>query len=98
MCELPNTPFETISDTANRLNGLYATHQFLDTEERLVLIGRLAHLMDDRLNEADATDHSRLAWLYLQLHDKDRALQLTEAGLTLDKSNEYCQKLKAKLG
>lgn len=98
MCELPNTPFETISDTANRLNGLYATHQFLDTEERLVLIGRLAHLMDGRLNEANATDHSRLAWLYLQLHDKDRALQLTETGLALDKSNEYCQKLKAKLG
>jgi hypothetical protein len=98
LCEIPNTSFETVSETANRLNALYAREQFLETDERRVLVGRLAHLMDARRVEADTTDLSRLAWLYLQLHDEKRAVEVTEEGLGLDHSNEHCQKLKIRLG
>lgn len=98
LCELPNTSFETISDTANRLNGLYAREQFLDSDERRILVGRLAHLMDARRQDADATDLSRLAWLYLQLHDEEHAIEVAKEGLELDPFDEHCQKLKLRLG
>jgi hypothetical protein len=97
LCELPNTSFDTISNTANRLNALYAREQFLDTDERRVLVGRLAHLMNARRSEADATGLSRLAWLYLRLHDENTAIEITLRGLELDPFNEHCQKLKTRL-
>ncbi len=80
LCQLPGTDFNTITETANRLNGLLARQQFLDTEEKRVLAKKLARTMDARLNEADGTDHS-LAWLYLHLEDEDRAREITAAGL-----------------
>jgi hypothetical protein len=96
-CQLPTTDFNTISETANRLNGLLVRQQFLDTEEKQVLAKKLARTMDARLSEADGTDHSRLAWLYLHLGDDDRAREITEAGLAKDPRNDYCQRLHAKL-
>jgi hypothetical protein len=97
LCELPGTDFETISEAANRLNGLLARQQFLDTEEKLVLAEKLAKIMDARLAEADGTDHSRLAWLYLHVRDEIRARALIKMGLEKEPSNEHCQKLQVKL-
>jgi hypothetical protein len=93
LAEMADTTFEAISDTANFINALTAREQFLDTEERRILVSRLANLMEAHLKEADATDLSRLAWLYLQMHDDERGFELAEAGLKLDPHNEYCQKL-----
>ena len=93
LCLLPASDFDTITETANRLNGLLARQQFFDTEEKRVLAQKLARTMEARLNEADATDHSRLAWLYLHLDDKSRAREVTQAGLRKEPGNEHCQKL-----
>jgi hypothetical protein len=93
LCELPGTDFETISDAANRLNALLVREQFLDTDEKLILAKKLATIMDKRLGEADGTDHSRLAWLYLHLRNEGRAREVTEAGLAKEPLNDHCQKL-----
>jgi hypothetical protein len=71
--------------------------QFLDTEEKHVLAEKLATIMEARLGEANGTDHSRLAWLYLHLGDDMRAREVTKAGLAKEPANDYCKKLKAKL-
>jgi hypothetical protein len=96
MSELPATSLEDISNSANRLNGLFATHQFLFNDERNLLVARMARVMEAYMDEANATDCSRLAWLYLTLHDETKARTLVDRGLKLEFSNEYCLRLKEK--
>jgi hypothetical protein len=97
LCQLPGADLETISEAANRLNGLLVRQQFLDTEEKRVLARKLARIMDARLGQADGTDHSRLAWLYLHLGNEARAREITRAGLAKEPGNDYCQRLQTKL-
>jgi hypothetical protein len=97
MCELPHTPFSDLSNAANRINSLFATQQFLDIHERNILVRRLSTLMESRITEGNATDCSRLAWLYMRLQDEDKARQLVGRALELEPSNEYCKKLNIKL-
>lgn len=97
MSELPETSLEDISDSANRLNGLFATHQFLLNEERNSLVARLVKVMESRMSDANATDCSRLAWLYLRLGEQENARSLVDRGLKRESLNEYCLKLKEKL-
>jgi hypothetical protein len=97
LCQIPDADFETITEAANRLNGLLVRQQFLDTEEKRVLVAKLARIMAARLAEADGKDHSRLAWLYLHLGDEVSAREITEAGLYKEPYNEHCQKLLARL-
>ncbi len=97
-CELPDTPFSEISNIANWLNGLLReNHLALDSDEKRLLYRELAQLMERRASEADATDLSRLAWLYLHLHDAQRAREIVETALKLDRQNEHCLRLKQRL-
>ena len=97
MCELPHAPFYDLSNAANRINSLFASHQFLDTHERKILTRRLASLMESRVSEGNATDCSRLAWLFLRLGDGEKARRLVARGLELDERNEFCQRLEIRL-
>lgn len=97
MCEHSVVPFFVVSNTANKLNSLFWSKTLrLDTDEKRILIRRLAAVMSERLSEGDADDYSRLAWLHLHLHDKDRAKYLTEEGLKLDGDNEHLNRLAEK--
>lgn len=98
MSRLPEASFTEISDAANRLNSSQSHHQFLDVYEMKGLVGKLAETMAAQIDvEGDATDRSRLAWLYLRLGDKASARQQMERGLDLEPKNEYCLKLREKL-
>jgi NB-ARC domain len=97
MVEVPTIPFEDISNAANRVNGLLATHQFLDSEERKLLVARVAAAMEDHVLEFDATDCSRLAWLFMRIRQEERARALVQDGLDMEPRNEYCLKLSEKL-
>ena len=96
-CELPNTPFTDLSNAANRINSLFAFRQFLDTYERTIPIRRLASLMESRIVEGNATDCSRLAWLWMRLQNENKAYQLAKRGLDVRPGHEHCEKLIAKL-
>ena len=97
-CKLPGTPFSVLSNTANWLNNLFRDNYLaIDSDEKRLLYQDLAQLIKRRINEADATDLSRLAWLYLHLHNVDRALEIVEEGLKLDPQDEHCLKLKTRL-
>jgi hypothetical protein len=86
--------FDEISSAANRLNYLLAEKRaVLDSEEKQILVRRLAAAMEARSQEADATALSRLAWLYLHLKDTQKAQEHVKRGLALDPNNEYCQRL-----
>lgn len=95
MCQLPDTWFPQISNTVNKING-YLNHGLigLDLFERRALVKPLIRVMEARIDdEGDATDRSRLAWLFLNLQDQDAARIHTQKGLELDSNNDYCLKL-----
>jgi hypothetical protein len=98
LCAMPDTPYSVLSNTANWLNSLFRENYVaIDTDEKRLLYGELAELMENRKREADATDLSRLAWLYLHLHDAPRAEEIAEEGLSADANNEHCVRLLTRL-
>jgi hypothetical protein len=87
-----------ISSTANQLNTFLRDRQIvLDSDEKQFVVGRLVEVMEARLTEADATDCSRFAWLYIHLRNTDKAKAVTLHGLKLDPSNRYCTQLAERL-
>ena len=94
MSQLAGTEFSDISNAANRLNQLFRDRYLVvDSSERSVLIEQLASVMESRIGEGNATDCSRLAWLFLNAHDQQRARQYAEKGLELEPGNIHCANL-----
>ena len=90
---LPSTEYRDISDLANRINGYLRDQLVEDREDRSRIAGRVRALMENRLDEADATDLSRLGWLCVNLQDVDAAHEYARRGLSKDPSNAHCEKL-----
>ena len=98
MCQLPGIPFSAISNAANRVNALFSEHYFvLDSEEKRVVSRRLAQVMESRITEGDATDCSRLGWLYIRLRDEDKARQIVQIGLSVEPDNIHCKNLATRI-
>lgn len=98
MCQIPAISFGILSYAVNRVNELFAEQYLaLDSEEKHIVSRRLAEVMENRIAEGEATDYSRLAWLFLRLNDEDKAYKINEIGLTLEPDNVHCQRLRQKL-
>lgn len=93
MCGVPNTWYYVLSDSAHRLNSLLSEVRGKDNVAAPVLGRRLAEAMEERLSEADASDCSRIAWIWLHLNDEDRARKVVDHGLTLEPMNPFLRKL-----
>ena len=101
MADMPGITAEELSRSADTINRLLAAakregRQLFQTEERKYLTGKLAAKLEQCLDQLDATDLSRLAWLHLHLNNEPRAGVLVKAGLQLDPDNEHCLSLAAK--
>lgn len=97
-CESGEPEFSRLSNAANTINTVFRNSAVeIDSDERRVVVGQLAELMESRVDEATATDRSRLAWLYLYLKDPQRARVHAEYGLNLDSENEHCLRLVERL-
>ena len=93
-----NVELYEISSSANRLNALLATSPAsMERDEKSILIEEMVDAFEARIDEGNATDRSRLAWLCLHLKDVGRAQKHVAAGLELSLDNEYCLKLKERL-
>lgn len=94
-CLFPKIAYSEISDAANEINLLTARKTFqIDIDERQILLSKLADKMKQRINEADATDCSRLCWLLIHCDYHEEAAKYLQIGLTKDPNNEHCNKLK----
>ena len=97
------TTKEDVSRYANRLNNLLR-----DLRRRNVdaawsgaiteLIQKVIDAMERRLGTLDATGCSRLAWLYLNNGNPNRAYEIARIGLGRDETNEHCRNLMERLG
>ena len=67
------------------------------SEDARLLLERVANAMEDHIADLSATDCSRLAWLYLNVQNRERALDIAEKGLSRDRSNRHCQNLVERL-
>lgn len=96
---LESVPFPTISVVASRLNGLLSGPiGLIDPQVKRVLAARVLEVMDSRVDEANAADLSRMAWLCLHLKDESKAREYTRKGLAIEPDNFHLQNLAEKLG
>ena len=99
---LPGVGGENVGNVANKLNGAIrrVKEQGRDdarSEQVRKYLERVAEAMEIRWSELSATDCSRLAWLYLNIGNQDRALDVAKAGYDRDRNDEHCQRLLRKL-
>lgn len=98
LAHLEDVELREISTYANRLNSLFADSPIdIEPDEKIILIEQMADALEARIGEGDATDRSRLAWLCLHLHDRERAHRHVNEGLALNPENSHCLNLQARL-
>jgi len=93
-----DVPYYLISDSANRIiNYFYNNPEAKNVDYKRVLLQKVIDVMKKRINEANATDYSRLGWLLLHIDAEDEARSYAGKGLEVDSNNQYCLKLYARL-
>jgi tetratricopeptide (TPR) repeat protein len=95
---LPTSTPQTMGLVANRINNKLRVLKEKGIEESWSsevqeLIQRVAEQMRGHLDDLDATDCSRLAWLYLNIGKAERAIDITKQGLRKDPAHEHCIRL-----
>ncbi|MEH6501200.1 MAG: NB-ARC domain-containing protein [Pseudoalteromonas distincta] len=86
-------PLAQLTSMANWLNSSDKARQNLTTDERSAIFLPLAKLIEPHLDDASATDLSRLGWLYLNTGDAQRAKEVADLGLDRDATNAHCIRL-----
>ena len=97
--ELPDVAYADVSYAATRLTALLADvddHDIAE-EEQQRLAKRLLQPLVSRAAEADATDLSRIAWLYIRTGERALAADAVATGLKLEPENRHCLKLSQRL-
>ncbi len=98
LCSLDGTTIREISDGMNRWNSVFRQQTlYIAGDERQILARRLLQLFERNSGEANATDFSRAAWIWLALQDTEKAKELVRLGLQKDFEDEHCQKLAERL-
>lgn len=96
--EISDTWFGKLSGIAYRVNEILDGHRdIMDKEEKEQLVGRLVTLMEGRMDEATATDHSRVAWLMLNVNNSENAKDVVKSGLRKDPDDFHCNRLAKRL-
>ena len=97
LATLPNMSFSLISDSAKRINDYFYWNPNERQLDYQILLDTFINAMKTRMDEATATDYSRLAWLQLSIGHVGDAKETVNHGLGLDPTNQYCLKLSEKL-
>ena len=95
---LANAEFSEISDAINRFNQISKNGQALPSDERQMLAIKLQRIADARRAEANATDLSRIAWLFLSTGDEEKAREFVGRGLRIEPDNFYCLRIAERKG
>ena len=99
---LPKADIEIVGNIANRINNRIFDLKGRRIEdvwsiEIIQLIEKVIKAMDSRMVELSATNCSRLAWLNLNISNKEGAKSAILKGLEKEPENEYCLKLRDRL-
>ena len=94
--QFDSVPFYDLSNTANLLNRNY--REMDQDKGKRELAGRLLGALEGRIEEANADDLSRMAYLALHVSQADKARGLAKRGLKRDPDNPHCLRLAERLG
>ena len=93
-CQIKNVSFFIISESVNKINLiLSSSDNVMSQDEKRIITMKLIKTMEGRINEANANDCSRLAWLYLRLNDPIKAREIANMGLAIDNGNVHCKNI-----
>ena len=101
LCMLALLPTSDLDDTsryANRINDRlrdlkWRNVKHVRSAEVQELLESVITKMENHLGGLTATDCSRLGWLYANIRNLERALDVAKRGLDLEPRNFYCQNL-----
>ena len=98
----PGLDQEEVGAIASRLNYQLRAQKQEPTEGTQVkeargIIKKVIQVMERNFDGLSATNCSRLAWLYLNIGNPNRALQVAKCGADKDSTNEHCQRLVQRL-
>ena len=94
LVQLPDTDYETISYAVNRFNKIVKQSEFqFEHDDKSQNVQLLIMLMEQRHNEADATDFSQLGWLYMHNGQPKEAESAARRGLEIDEFHWHCTNL-----
>ena len=101
-CRDSGTPASELSNAANDINSILLDMRRdaadkVSWEEKQFLIKDVVGALTRSVNDLNATDLSRLAWLQIHLGEPDSALKTVQKGLVIDATNPYCQSLSIRL-
>ena len=102
IAKTPNIWYVKLSEVALRVNEILnemskPMNRDINKEEKEQLVGRLIVLMQERIDEATSVDHSRIAWLMLNINDSEGAKHVVKSGLHKDPSDFHCNRLANRL-
>ncbi len=92
----PDASVDELSDIANQINGLLRKNAINPSWDKYVkdaLIQDAANEMENNLENLNADDCSRLAWLYMNIGDKYNARRVASLGLDREYDNQHCERL-----
>lgn len=99
LAAIPEAPFADVSSAADRFNSLYASDfNTIESGKKDRLGEALATIMHRRIAEGDATDCSRLVWIYRHIGDLRSAAEALREGQKKDSNNIYIRRLAERSG
>lgn len=105
LCELallPSSSLVEVSDAGNQLNSLIRDlkDQRIEdawSDEVRELLQEVIKVLERKLDQLSATDCSRLAWLHLNVGNRERARDIAKIGLKTQPNHAHCRSLIEKL-
>ncbi|MBX3297083.1 MAG: hypothetical protein KF762_15375 [Acidobacteria bacterium] len=87
-----------LSDLANLINRNLSKESIeLEVDVKRGIVNDVISMIETVIDQANATDLSRLAWLYLASQNEEKALHTARLGLAKESQNEFCQNLISKI-
>ncbi|WP_130469962.1 NB-ARC domain-containing protein [Candidatus Magnetaquicoccus inordinatus] len=95
--ESANTSLMHISEAANNINKILHDNSEIEEDVKEVIVLKVIDAHNQYLSDANGTHLSRLAWLYLNIGNTEKAIYYTREGLKRDSNNEHLIKLSNRL-
>ncbi len=91
--------YSDISASANDINRYISENrELIDTIDKRRILSSLAEYMETLTAQWDANDYSRIAWLYMNSGNMDKAISVARKGIEIDPQNSHCRNIIARQG
>lgn len=97
--QLSGVSFYDLSNTANRFNSLLRESDInIDREQKRDLAVKVLQVLSKRIEEAQANDLSRMAWLAIHSDQESLAIDYVKRGLKIEPENSHIVRLAQRFG